>query len=207
MAVCYIAGASPEAQRIHPLPGDFLIAADGGLGHLARWGLTPDLLIGDLDSLQTRPGDIPCVKFPCEKDDTDLSLALDEAFLRTQKNIMITGAWGGRPDHAIANLQLLVKAARRGYFAQLLCGGFTAAALVGGSTLHLRGSGTVSVFAHGGQASGVTFCGLKYPLENAVLQDDTPLGVSNVLENEGKITLEHGALLVFYEEGIHCDIA
>jgi len=206
MAVCYIVGASPAAERIRPGPGDFLIAADGGLRHLARWGLTPDLLIGDIDSIDEAPEGIPCKQFPHEKDATDLSLALDEAIERGYAHIIITGAWGGRPDHSMGNLQLLAKAARAGPRVEMLCGGFTAAAIAGGGTLRLRGSGTVSVFAWGGRAGGVTIHGLKYPLENAILQDDTPLGVSNVLDGEGYITLEHGVLLVFYEEGI-CDIA
>ena len=207
MAVCYIAGASPAAERIHPGPGDFLIAADGGLRHLAHWKLTPDLLVGDLDSLEEIPEGVPCKRFPREKDATDLSLALDEAMARGYRHIVLTGAWGGRPDHAAGNLQLLAKAAHRGCFAQLLCGGFTATALAGGSALALCGNGTVSVFAWGGQATGVAIRGLQYPLENADLRDDTPLGVSNTLHGEGTISLEHGTLLVFYEEDIQCVIA
>ena len=208
MAVCYIAGASPEAVKIRPAPGDFLIAADGGLAHLARWGLQAGLLVGDLDSLEEVPAGIPCKKFPREKDDTDLSLALEEAIARAYKHIIITGAWGGRPDHCVASLQLLAKAARRGCFTQLLCGGYTATAIAGGSTLRLKGVGTVSVFAHGGQARGVAIQGMAYTLENAVLSGDTPLGISNTLHGEGEITLEHGTLLVFYEEDdIVCAIA
>jgi len=207
MPVCYIAGAAPGARRIDPRPGDFLIAADGGLDHLARWGLRADLLIGDMDSLASRPGDIPRVTFPREKDATDLSLALDEAIARGYNHIIITGAWGGRPDHSVGSLQLLAKAARSGNDARMLCSGYVAAAVTGGGTMRLRGGGTVSVFAYGGQAHGVTIRGLAYPLENAILRDDTPLGVSNSLHGEGEITLEHGTLLVFYEEDIACDIA
>jgi len=206
MAVCYIAGASPEAVKISPHPGDFLIAADGGLDHLARWGLRADLLIGDLDSLEATPAGVPCKKFLREKDDTDLSLAIEHAITRGYAHIIITGAWGGRPDHSAGNLQLLAKAARRDFFAQMLCGGFIATAIAAGSTLRLTGRGTVSVFAYGGTARGVSIRGLEYSLENAALYDDTPLGVSNALDGEGEITLEQGTLLVFYEEDIECAI-
>jgi len=207
MADCYIAGAAPTAERIRPAPGDFLIAADGGLRHLARWGLRPDLLIGDMDSLEDAPEDVPRKTYPREKDATDLSLALDEAMARGYAHIMITGAWGGRPDHSIASLQLLASAAKRGARAQMLCGGTIATAIADGGTLYLKGHGTVSVFAWGGEARGVTIRWLKYPLEGAVLRDDTPLGVSNVLDGEGEITLERGVLLVFRERGIECGIA
>jgi thiamine pyrophosphokinase len=112
----------------------------------------------------------------------------------------------------MGNLQLLARAARRGCFAQMLCGESIAAAIAGGGTLRLKGRGAVSVFAYGGQARGVAIRGLEYPLENAVLRDDTPLGVSNALGREGvlgegQIALEHGTLLIFYQEGIACDIA
>jgi len=207
MAVCYIAGASPRAKRIHPRPGDFLIAADGGLDHLTRWGLKPDLLVGDLDSLETAPGSIPCVQHPRIKDDTDLSLAIDEALARGYKHIMVTGAWGGRPDHCVGSLQLLARAAGQGVRMELLCDGYIATAIASGQTLRLSGGGIVSVFAYGGQASGVTIRGLEYPLDRAVLTDGTPLGISNTLDGEGEIIIEHGTLLVFYEEEIECVIA
>ena len=205
---CYIAGASPQAQRVHPRPGDFLIAADGGLDHWTRWGLVPDLLVGDLDSLACAPpGDIPCVKYPKRKDDTDLALAIDEALARGYGNLILTGAWGGRPDHSVAALQLLVNAAQRGARVKMLCGGFTATVIAGGGALRLEGKGTVSVFAWGGEAGGVTIQGLEYPLAHAALSDGHPLGVSNFLSGAGEITLERGALLVFFEEDIKCDIA
>ncbi|MCL1951350.1 MAG: thiamine diphosphokinase [Oscillospiraceae bacterium] len=212
MADCYIAGAAPAAQRIDPQPGDFLIAADGGLEHLARWGLKPELLVGDMDSLGEAPEGVPCKAYPREKDDTDLSLALDEAIALGYAHIIITGAWGGRPDHCVGSLQLLARAAKQDVSVTMLCGGFAATAITGGETLRCKGHGTVSVFAWGGQADGVTIRGLKYPLEGAILRDDTPLGVSNAIAGdgvygEGEITLEHGVLLVFYEEGIECGIA
>ena len=206
MQVCYIVGASPQAAQIHPRPGDFIIAADGGLAHLARWNLQANLLIGDMDSLEAVPPDIPSKKYPQKKDDTDLSLALDEAIARGFRHIIITGAWGGRPDHCIAALQLLVKTAQQGTDVRLLCDGYIALALTAGSVLCLKGSGAVSVFAQGGAARGVTLRGLEYPLENATLQDDTPLGISNSLEGEGEISLEHGTLLIFYQEDLECAI-
>jgi len=207
MAVCYIAGAAPGAVRIRPGPGDFLIAADGGLEHLLRWGLRADLAIGDFDSLETPPEGVTSEIYSRAKDDTDLALALDRAIALGYRHIVVTGAWGGRPDHCVGNIQLLVRAARRGVFARMLCDGFFAAAIVGGNALCLKGNGTVSVFAYGGTANGVSIRGLEYPLENASLLDDTPLGVSNTLNGEGEITLANGTLLVFYQEGILCDIA
>ena len=51
-AVCWIVGAGdfwPPAFT--PLPGDFVIAADGGVAHLERIGAKADLALGDFDSL------------------------------------------------------------------------------------------------------------------------------------------------------------
>lgn len=205
MRTCYIVGAAPQADIIAPQPGDCVIAADGGMDHLSRWGILPDLLIGDFDSIADIPEGIPRKQFPGAKDETDLRLAMEEGYARGFRRMVITGAWGGRPDHSAGNLQLLVWAARQGCRVQMRCGDFTAAALAGGDALRLRGTGTVSVFAYGGQALGVTLQGLEYPLEDAILYDDTPLGVSNHLAGEGMITLAQGMLLLFWASGIACE--
>ncbi|MDR1465071.1 MAG: thiamine diphosphokinase [Oscillospiraceae bacterium] len=201
MPICLIAGAAPEASP-PPEPVDFIIAADGGYRHLARWGLRPDLLLGDMDSLEDIPAGIPLRRYPPEKDDTDLALALREGMARGYRDFLLTGVCGGRPDMTAAAFQILLWAARQGLRAELLAAGFRAAALPGPGTLRLRGKGTVSVLAAGGPAKGVAVRGLRYPLEGATLREDIPLGVSNELDGEGTVSLAEGALLVFREEGI-----
>ena len=202
MQTCFLVGAAPEAVRINVQPGDTVIAADGGCDHLRRWGILPDFIVGDMDSLQSAlPQGVPCRTAPAEKNETDMALALWEGYARGYRRFEMVGAGGGRLDHTVANLQLLARAARCGAFVRMRDNGFSVTAIAESGELRLRGTGTVSVFACCGEARGVSIRGMKYAMENGVLRGDTPLGVSNALEGgEGLITMESGALLVFWEE-------
>ena len=203
MQRCFLVGAAPEAAPIAPQPGDFVIAADGGYAHLLRQGVVPDLIVGDMDSVaQPLPGDIPRVTAPAEKDDTDLVLAFWEGHRRGFRHFVLTGAGGGRIDHHVASLQLLVKAARLGARAVMQDEAFSATVLAGPGELRLGGRGTVSVFAYGEQAAGVTIEGMKYNIACETLLGDTPRGVSNELDGDGRIALQEGVLLIFWETGI-----
>ena len=62
---------------------------------------------------------------------------------------------------------------------------------------------TLSVFAAGDKAEGVTLSGLKYPLDNHTLMFNMPLGVSNsFLEKTAKISVKKGTLLIIWEENV-----
>lgn len=203
MHICYIVGAAPQAVRIAPQASDFVIAADGGLSHLQRWGIVPNFLVGDMDSyLDAIPPGLFCARFPGEKDDTDLALALKEALQRGYKHVVFSGCVGGRADHTIANLQLLVQAAKHGVQAVLLDEGYTLTALAGPGELALQGCGTVSVFAYGEQSRGVTITGMKYNIANEVLHGDVPRGVSNELNGKGIVAVKQGVLLIYYMKGV-----
>ncbi|MCL2194813.1 MAG: thiamine diphosphokinase [Oscillospiraceae bacterium] len=198
MHTCYIVGAAPQAVRIAPLAGDFTIAADGGLHHLQGWGVAPDYLVGDMDSLQGElPPGIPCQQHPAEKDDTDLALALNIGLQRGYARVVLTGCTGGRVDHSFANLQLLVQATKRGVQATMLDEDYILTAIAGPGELALQGCGTVSVFAYGERAEGVTIAGMKYNVADVTLHGDVPLGISNELDGEGTIALERGVLVVY----------
>jgi len=203
MQRCFLVGAAPGALRIAPQPGDFIVAADGGCDHLGCWDIAPDLIVGDMDSIiGDLPSNILNVTVPAEKDDTDLMLAFNEGYRRGFRYFIFTGASGGRMDHSMANLQLLIKAAKLGAIAVMQDEAFSATALVGPGELRLRGTGTVSVFAYGEQATGVTIKGMKYNIEQETLHGDTPRGVSNELAGEGSITVGQGILLIFWETGV-----
>jgi len=198
---CFLVGAGDlTARDFAPKPGDFVIAADGGYASLAAIGAAPDLLVGDFDSLATRPSNVPVLTFPVEKDDTDMGLAISEGWARGYREFALYGADGGRIDHLLANLQLLGGLSARGAGARLIGGVFDVYAVTHGTLiLPPREPGTlVSVFCHGALATGVTLTGLKYPLTNATLTADRPLGVSNEYrEHNASVTVGQGTLLVF----------
>ena len=113
---CYIFGAgSFYGLDRCPRADDFIIAADGGWLACRKTGITPDLLLGDFDSLSTRPDFPNILRVPVEKDDTDTMLAVKTGLERGETEFHIYGGMGGRrTDHTIANFQALLYLARRG---------------------------------------------------------------------------------------------
>jgi len=85
-------------------------AADSGGGICKKAGLPPKWLIGDLDSICEEDKEwlisqgAGIIKYPAEKDLTDYQLCLEIASQKGVKNIIVTGGWGGRFDHAYSNL-------------------------------------------------------------------------------------------------------
>ena len=115
MNACFIIGAGPfYGLPVVPGRGDFIIAADGGYRHCQEAGLTPNLLLGDFDSLDTLPPSVEVLRYPVDKDDTDSMLALKLGLDRGFTTFHIYGGTGGRMDHTLANLQGLAYLAQRG---------------------------------------------------------------------------------------------
>ncbi|MBR5043938.1 MAG: thiamine diphosphokinase, partial [Clostridia bacterium] len=184
-----------------PKTGDLVIAADSGLELTRRLGLTPDLIVGDFDSLGRVPDGGNVVKLPVEKDVTDAAAAVKLGRERGYSRFRFVGCTGGRPDHTFAAYQLLAELAGRSEEGLLFGDGFTVAAVKGGSLSFLAlPCGTLSVFAVGGDASGVTISGAFYPLSDATLAPTFPLGVSNSFTGKPvTVEVKHGTLLVFAE--------
>ena len=95
--------------------GDCLIAADGGVKHVLKLGLVPQVVIGDFDSISTslqkklKKLKIEWIQYPRKKDKTDFELAIDLVLDRKYSQIIIFGILGDRVDHFIANIFLLAK--------------------------------------------------------------------------------------------------
>ena len=202
--ICYIIGAGePSLPLCLPKREETLvIAADGGYPLAVRLFGNPDLAVGDFDSLGYLPEGVKTVTHPREKDDTDMALAAELAIADGVGELVILGALGGRLDHTVANLQLLVSLAARGVRTTLVgADGVAVTALVGGecALFPATAHGTLSVFAFGGEAVGVTLSGLAYPLADATLTPSRPLGISNeLMGTEAVVGLRAGTLLLFY---------
>ncbi len=201
MKTCYIVGAGDFHGSFSPAAGDLLIAADGGYTALAERGIRPDILLGDFDSIDALPSGIETIRFPVKKDETDMHLAYLEGRRRGFRTFKIYGGTGGRSDHTFANYCLLAHIAAQGDTA-FLYGGGSIAYVIKNNTTRVKGRAgkTISVFAFGGNASGVTIKGLSYELRDGILTPDFPLGVSNSFtDSEGEITVKDGSLLIIYE--------
>ena len=185
------------------LPG--IIAADRGLAVCTALGLKPDIIVGDFDSAPEglfsyweKQPDVLLKRFPPEKDWTDTELALKEALAAGWKQIVILGAFGSRIDHVLGNVQLLPVALSHGASVVLLDE-------KNRITLHqkpfriLRKEqwGTyVSLFAFGGDVTGLCLKGFKYGLTDAVLRPFGALAVSNeIIAEEASVSFLDGLLL------------
>ena len=203
--ICYIVGAmDPGAIVIASQRPAVIIAADAGVEHLQRQGITPDWIVGDFDSLGYVPEGGNIVQHPVEKDDTDMLLAVRTGMEQGCRQFVLYGGVGGRLDHTYANLQTLLWMAQRGLSGCMVCGEELAAVVENGSMAFPGGmKGTVSVFCPDGAAEGVTLRGLYYPLEGASITSAFPIGVSNRFTDEAaEIAVERGRLLVIWQESI-----
>lgn len=201
---CFIyAAGSFFGLRERPRPGDLQIAADAGLRLCRQLGRTPDLVLGDFDSMDVSEAPADALRVPVEKDDTDTGLALREGLRRGCREFFIYGGTGGRRlDHTLANLQSLAFLRENGVRGWLYDRDFVYTVMKN-ETLTLRREvdwGLVSLFALGDRARGVTLTGLQYPLDHAELTCAFPLGVSNHFAAEtATVTVEDGLLLVGQE--------
>ena len=179
---------------------DFVIAADGGLRHTQKLNITPNVILGDFDSLGFTPEGANV--FPVEKDDTDAMLAVRRGLQLGYREFLLYGSMDGpRLDHTIANFQTLQYLCDHNAFGYLVGGSYIVTVLKDGQLRFPAGSeGTISVFCLGPDAVGVTLEGLYYPLENGTLSAGFPLGVSNhFTEKEGIITVKSGSLLIMWD--------
>ncbi|MEC4176394.1 thiamine diphosphokinase [Adlercreutzia sp. R21] len=188
------------AQRADAGAFDAVIAADGGYASLAAAGCTPDLAIGDFDSLGYVPEGVPAKAFPPEKDASDMELALEAALARSADAVEVYGVLGGRLDHTLANLLLLASFAERGLAVTAVGESERIAFLAGPGELVLPAAdaGIVSVFSLTDVSTGVVEEGLKYGLDGVALTNRTSWGLSNELIGApARIAVESGTLAVF----------
>ncbi|MCL2842079.1 MAG: thiamine diphosphokinase [Oscillospiraceae bacterium] len=174
---------------------DYIIAADSGYLHAKCLMVTPDVLLGDFDSLAELPEGIPIYRFPAKKNLTDTELAVNFAREQGYRDFLLLGATGSRMDHTLSNI-LLLSALRPGETGAVVDEHnqiwFT------DSELSLSAEpGTLFSLIPLATCEGVTTTNLAYPLHNATLLVGQGVGVSNVvLKSPANVTLSAGALLV-----------
>ena len=186
--ICHIvaAGDFDPASFVLPSPGDLLIAADAGFAHLQTLGITPDVVVGDFDSLGVLPEHPSVVQTPVVKDDTDTLTAVRLGLEKGYRHFRLYQTLGFLLDHGahgwlIGRGEILTAIRNESY------------------TFSAEYHGTLSVFAIGGEAVGVSEHGLQYTLHNATLSPFMPLGVSNAfLGQPATVSVKTGTLLLCY---------
>lgn len=172
-----------DAMAAYLRPGDYLVACDAGYRNAARLGVTPDLIVGDFDSAPQPPVSADkTIVLPHVKDDTDTHYAARCLLERGMDEVVMLGALGGaRLEHTFANLATALYLAKQGVRVLLANERSELYILCPGAPLTLEKNNWMylSVFPLDGPLTGVDLSGVYYPLQNATLTPDYPLGVSN----------------------------
>jgi thiamine pyrophosphokinase len=200
--------ANPQALRLLIQPGDALMAVDGGLYHLRRLGLEPDLVIGDLDSIaleeiqKLRESSVRVEQYPVHKDETDLELAVETAVREGYTHLMIVAALGGRLDMTLGNLFLLNLPVLAALDARLEDGDeevFLIRSGDAGRAIDGQPGDIVSLLPLLGPAHGVLTADLSYPLRRETLYPERTRGISNVMTGvKAHVSLEAGLLVCIH---------
>ena len=182
---------------------DHIICADGAAKYLMDLNIYPDLLIGDLDSINEKTlkwaekNNIKIQRFPVKKDMTDTELAVESALKQNPNKITIIGAIGSRLDHSLGNIMLLYKIHKLGIDAAVVNEINYITIVSDVLKMKCRIGEIISIIPVGGDARGVTLEGLKYPLNDHNIKMGSSLGISNKsVSEEIIISVKDGILLV-----------
>ena len=203
-AIIFANGELPDPKKVAALisAADYLVCADGGLHHLLKVGLQPDLVIGDMDSVSPdelkalAANGVRLVRYPVDKDETDLELALRLVSGEGYHTIRIVAALGGRLDQTLGNIFLLARPELADADIRLEDGQQEVFLIRSLGMVNGQRGDTISLIPLTSQVTGVVTEGLRYPLLDEILYFDRTRGISNVLlGSEAVIRLREGILL------------
>lgn len=209
-AIIFVNGNLSDLSQVKKIikKEDCLIAADGGIKHILKLGLVPQIIIGDFDSIssdllgQSRLSPTTTlIKYPQKKDKTDFELAIDLVLKRKFKEIIIFGILGDRLDHLIANIFLLAKiqTENKSVKIKIIEGKKEIYILNKEITINGKIGDEVSIVPVSEKLESVTTDGLYYRLIDDTLFFGSTRGVSNVMnKNTAKITVANGVALIAY---------
>ena len=183
------------------------VGIDRGVFYLLNAGIKPAMAFGDFDSvtveelaeIEKEVSDLK--KFKPEKDETDMELALNWAIEQQPESITIFGATGGRLDHLMANIQLLLKPLQQGI-------NIPTEIIDTNNILYVKNPGTytankledfkyISFLPATPSVSGMTLENFKYPLKDCHIPMGSTLCISNeLIRGHGTFSFSEGILLV-----------
>ena len=176
---------------------DITICCDAGFLSAKDSGITPDIFVGDFDSVPEELVECPeIIKLYPVKDMTDTQEAIDIAISRGADFITILGALGGRVDHTLANIHLLKYAKQKGANAQILDVDTCIYPVTDTIKIPKKDGFCLSLLPLT-DCKGVSVSGVFYPLDNANMPVGNPYGISNEFtESIASVSVTSGELLV-----------
>jgi thiamine pyrophosphokinase len=203
--VIFANGDLPDLEKARALLRDdeFIIAADGGTRHALALGRTPNLIVGDLDSLPVKfeisKFDDEVILYPRDKNETDLELAIQHALTLNPERIIILAALGGRLDQTLGNIALVSNVERLTFNVVLDDGIEEVFFCRDRVQIEGKAGDLVSLIPWQGEVTGVVTTDLKWVLQNETLYPDKTRGISNeMLGDKAAVQIRSGALLVVH---------
>jgi thiamine pyrophosphokinase len=206
-AAVFVNGEMPNipAMRAVIRPDDLIVAVDGGLQHVLSLGLEPHWIIGDMDSAAAgelqlwQARGVKIDRYPVEKDETDLELALQSVIQGGYRTILIAAATGGRLDHTLGNLYLLSALYLQDFDVRLDDGLVEIFLIRDEAEISGAAGDIVSLLPLGAVVEGVLTTDLQFPLRRETLYPDKTRGISNVMLGEhARVEIAHGILLCIH---------
>jgi len=194
-----------DAARAIVRADDFILAADGGTHNALALGLTPHLIVGDLDSITDwerkimETAGVEMIRFSRDKNETDLELAIQHAVEMQPKQVVIVGALGGRLDQTLGNIALLSDSRLSTLDLRLDDGVEELFFCRSQAEVHGRSGELVSLIPWGVPVEGVRTEGLRWPLSDETLYPNKTRGISNELLGErATVRIRSGLLLIVH---------
>jgi thiamine pyrophosphokinase len=205
--IIFANGDLPDLNKTRELlhADDFIIGADGGTRHALALDLIPNLVIGDMDSIQKdqwqtlKKVGVAIELFPRDKNETDLELAITHAIELEPNEIIIIAALGGRLDQTLGNIALLTSLRFATFNIRFDDGAEEIFICRDQAQVQGRSGDIVSLIPWGNPVRGIQTQGLKWPLNNETLHPDKTRGISNeMLGATATIHSASGNLLVIH---------
>ncbi|MFO7881507.1 MAG: thiamine diphosphokinase [Kosmotogaceae bacterium] len=205
-AVLILGGSKDSSKEFYNSKideADYLVAVDSGANLLYSFRVLPDLLIGDMDSIDRKvflwceKNNVETKSFNQNKDETDTELALYEVHKRGYLEAQLFNALGDRPDHFLATILLMYSYSRKMNIS-IISSNLISGVISGHNFLEAKPGEVWSVLPIGENIPIVTLKGFEYEINHKSMPFNKPFGTSNVAKNnEVIINTEKGTVIYF----------
>ena len=194
-------GTLPPAPMVRRLRqrADLVVCADGGANRARSSGITPDIILGDMDSLTAATKrfyrGVPLFRIP-DQESTDLEKAILFCITLGTASVDVLGALGDRIDHITGSLGCFKRFGER-IELRLIDEIGELTRIRKRVSLKTRKGEKISLIPVD-RCAGVTTKNLKYPLKNAFLETGVREGISNeATGRSASVSVAKGTLLLF----------
>jgi|LGOV01.1.fsa_nt_gb thiamine pyrophosphokinase len=188
-------------KTLEAMNDPYIICVDGGGNFTKEIGVTPDVILGDMDSISLETlkyyTDVEVRRYPVMKDKTDTKIAVELAIELGAKEVIIFGGLGFRMDHSLVNIYLLTLLLEAGIHGKIIDEKNCIFLMRGTRELNIPKGKTVSILPIGETVTGINITGFDYPIVNGEMTINNPYGVSNKTNSDIQtISNKKGILLV-----------